>query len=118
RLETVADLDADLPLLRKDEEDQAVVVLLVANFPSLRAVDREIFERFILERGEDVDDELRAARLLEGLQLRVERFGRRSIHEAGLVGEPLRRRRWDVECEGGARGEEAANGEQDRRARE
>src|SRR6266567_1557901 len=62
-LEAVSRLDAKLPVLYEDEEDQAVVVLLVADLPLLGAADGEVLERIAVERAEDVDDELCARRL-------------------------------------------------------
>jgi len=53
--ETVADLDAHLPLLREDEEDQTVVVLFLADAPLPRAADREVLGGLTFERRERVD---------------------------------------------------------------
>ena len=97
RLQPVTDFDPNLSLLDEDEEDQAVVVLLVADLPALGAADREVFEHFPTERGKDVDDELRAGGLLELRELVVERLGLRGIEQGRLIGVERGGRRRDVE---------------------
>ena len=92
----------------EDEEDQTVVVLLLPHLPLLAQRDREVLDRLAFERGKDVDDELRAALLLEVAQLPVEQ-PRGPSEQPGLVGEPPRRRRRKVER--GEGGGEAAAGE-------
>ena len=57
-LEPVADLDAHLPVVEEDQEDDAVVEALRADPPGLGEPDREVLEALAVERAEDGDDHL------------------------------------------------------------
>src|SRR5207253_1295464 len=58
--EPVADLEPELPVLREDDQDDAVAQLLLPDAPFLRELDRHVLEAFALERGKDRDRHLRA----------------------------------------------------------
>ncbi len=71
-LEPVADLDAHLPVVEEDEEDDAVVEALLADPPRLGQPDRVALEALALERAEDGDHHLVAAGGLPGRELLLE----------------------------------------------
>ena len=99
RLESVAYFDPEFSLFDEDEEDQAVVILLVTDFPFLRAADGEVLEHFVIERGKDIDDELSARALLERRELFVQRVRGALIEDAGLVGDERGGWWWNFERE-------------------
>ena len=72
RLEAVADLEAHLPVVEEDHEDDAVVEPLPADPPRLGQADRELLEALAAERAEDGDDDLVRALALAGGQPRLE----------------------------------------------
>src|SRR5204862_878188 len=61
RLETVADLDPQLPLLQKDDEEDAVAEALAADLPPLFEPDGDVLDAVALERGKDRHEHLDAA---------------------------------------------------------
>src|SRR6266545_436157 len=63
-LEAVADLEAHLPVVEEDQEDDAVVEAFLADPPRLRQPNRVVLEAFALERAEDGHDDLVARALL------------------------------------------------------
>ena len=100
-LEAVADLDADLAVLREHEQDRAVVGLLLARAPLLRGTDGEVLERESLGHPTiDPDEDLVGGVPLELGELFVERLGAAGTEDVGAVGdEPrrfLRKLRFDV----------------------
>src|SRR6185436_19500592 len=96
-LEAIADLPPHLAIVDEHEEHETVLVLRLADGPLTSASDREVLDRAALQRGEDVDDELRAGGLLEVLELRVEETELGRAQDARAIGDPPFRRRWAVE---------------------
>ena len=96
-LEAVAHLDADLPVLREDEEDRAVVLLLLARAPLLGGADGEVLEREALGNlPVDPDEDLVGGVPLELLEPRVQRLGLARAEDAGAVGDVPRGLRRDL----------------------
>ncbi len=64
-LETVAHLDAHLPLVFRDEEDDAVIEFLLSDFPLFRDLDGEFLDGDALEVRHGEDGDLRGVGALE-----------------------------------------------------
>src|SRR5207247_3762555 len=72
RLETVADLEAQLPVLGEDHEEHAVVEPLLAEPPLLEEPVGDVLEALALERAEDRDRHLGTRGALVSGELRLE----------------------------------------------
>src|SRR2546422_464654 len=72
RLETVADLEAQLPVLSEDHEEHAVVEPLLAEPPLLEEPVGDVLEALALERAEDRDRHLGTRGALVSGELRLE----------------------------------------------
>ena len=72
-LEAVADLDPDLSVLQRDQQQRAIVDALASELPGLRDAQRVLLDRLRLGRGDDQHRDLAALRLLERPQFRIER---------------------------------------------
>src|SRR3546814_7535216 len=84
RFEAIADRDAHPPLVRRDQENDAVILFLVADLPLAAkpvAIIRDVAPLEVTDRR---DDELMPGPLLKFEQLRVERgfLGRGEIGRA------------------------------------
>ena len=83
--EPVADLDAHLALVRRDDQQHAVVLVLLADLPGAAELHAEILDRGALQRFQRDDDELVGGLGFERGELLGERVARRGIEDAGLV---------------------------------
>src|SRR2546428_5538 len=72
RLETVADLEAQLPVLSEDHEEHAIVEPLLAEPPLLEEPVGDVLEALALERAEDRDRHLGTRGALVSGELRLE----------------------------------------------
>ena len=70
RLEPAADLDAHLALVRRDDEEDAVVLLLGADAPMAAELIAVILDGVALQGGQGDDDDLVGALVLERLETR------------------------------------------------
>ena len=69
RLEPAADLDADLALVGRDDEEDTVVLLLSADAPMASKLIAKVLDGEALQRGQSHDHDLVRALVLEGLEL-------------------------------------------------
>ncbi len=92
-LEPVADLDAHLAIIERDDQQDAVVHLLAAELPLLDDADRILVDLLGLRRRHDQHGHLAALRLLERCQLRLERRDLVGRERAGGVGDARGERR-------------------------
>ena len=88
RLKPAADLDAHLALVRRDDEEDAVVLLLGADAPMAAELIAEILDGKALEGGQRHDDDLVRALVLERFEARVEFGNISSAQEIGVVDHP------------------------------
>ena len=87
-LETVADLDAHPTLLRRDQEENAVVLGRFAQFPGAEELVGVGLDLLAAERGHGRDDELNAGLLLKIGELALEvgaRDGREDLAPASTT---------------------------------
>ena len=85
RLEPVADLDADLALVGRDDEEDAVIELGGADAPMAAELIAEILDRIALQGGQRHDHELVGALVLERLELRRQRLPVFRAQQSGVV---------------------------------
>lgn len=90
-LQTIADLDPHLPILRKDEEDSPIILPLLAYAPRRRRALGEILELVVAGHGRvDGDDDLiRRLALVVG-EFRIERAYGGWRKQSGLIVNVLR----------------------------
>ena len=86
--EPIADFDADLVLLRRHQEEHAIVLLLLAELPSAEKLIRVRFDLQAFERGDGGDDKLDAGLVLQVLELGRQRASRIRRKDIGLVDHP------------------------------
>ena len=91
-LESLPDLDPHLSLLPRDQQENAVVLLLSAELPLVDDSDRRLLDREPGERGEGEDRELSSAFFVESAQrgLQVPASFRRE-HAGRVVDRPAQR---------------------------
>ena len=90
--EAVASLDARFVILHEDEQDRAVVVLLLAHAPGLEKAVAVIVERIVgLELGIDDGDDLVRRLAFEAGQLCVQRIGGGGVRHMRIVVEIMLR---------------------------
>ena len=80
RLEPAADLDADLALVRRDDQEHAVVLLLGADAPMAAELIAEILDGVALQRGQRDHHDLVGALVLERLEV-----GGRARHSSAAL---------------------------------
>src|SRR5438128_2236705 len=85
RLEPVADLEAQLPVLDEDHEEHAVVEPLLAESPLVEEPVRDVLQALALERAEDRDRHLRARGTLVLGELRLQPPALAGREEPGVV---------------------------------
>src|SRR5262249_26676178 len=88
-LETVADLEAHLPVVHEDEKDDPVVEALLPDAPGLGETDGVVFEILALERSEDGDHDLVAALALARAELALQPVAIRGREHARVVVDPV-----------------------------
>src|SRR5262245_2376532 len=87
-LEAVPDLDPDFPVLREDEEDGAVVGLLLTRPPLLRGADGEVLESEPLRDASiDPDEDLIRGVALELSELLVQSLGDARAEDVRPIGD-------------------------------
>ena len=101
RFEPVAHLDAHLVLGGRNEEDNAVVLLLASEVPVAPELIAVIGDLVALQRVQRDDDELVTGGVLQPLQLLLERDFRRRRNDPGLVDHPAGELRKGRRSEGG-----------------
>ncbi len=88
--EAVADLDAHLAVVQRDQQQHAVIDLAAAELPLVDDADRILLDDLGLRRRHDQDHDLAALRLLERRELGFERGRLVRRQRAGEVGDPRR----------------------------
>src|SRR5262245_2886792 len=99
-LEPVADLDPQLSVLDEDDEEDAVVELLLAQAPLLEEAVRDVLEVLAVERFEAGDRHLGAGGALALGQEGLDALALGRGKEPGVVVQPCRRRRRQDEGDG------------------
>ena len=93
RLKPASDLDADLVLRGRHDEDHAVVRALLADAPGAPELVAEILDRIALQRVRGVDHELVAGLCLQALEVGLDGRLVRGREQVRLVDDPARQRR-------------------------
>ena len=90
-LEPIADLDPHLALLRRDDQQRAVVLALLADAPGAAELVAVVGDVVALQRAQRRDDELGARLLLPAsASLASSALRRRRVDEFGLVDDAAR----------------------------
>ena len=92
-LESAADLDAQLAVVARDDEDRPVIDALAPEPPRVGDPDRVLLDGFGLGRRHDQHRDLAALGLLERPQLRLERGRLVGLQRSGQVGDRRTERR-------------------------
>ena len=104
----VADLDADLVLVRRDQQENAVVLLRLAELPGAEQLVGVSLDVAALQRFDGGDDQLNAGFVFKVFQLGLKLAAAFRRHDIGLIDHTAGQRR-KVEREGeGRRGKAAA----------
>ena len=81
----VADLDAHLALVRRDDQQRPVVRALLPDAPVAAELIAVVFDRGILQRAQGHDDDLVAALGLHRRELVGQRLPRRRVENVGFI---------------------------------
>ena len=92
-LEAIADLDAHAPLVRRDQQQHAVVLRFLAELPGPKQLVGVGFDLLTFERGDGGDDELNAGFVLEIRELRLDRASGIERDDVGLIDDAPGQRR-------------------------
>src|SRR6266436_5777012 len=88
-LEAVPNLEAHLPVVDEDQEDDPVVETLLTHPPGLSQADRVVFQALALQRAEDGDDDLVAALPLAHAEPVLEAGAVIGREHSGVVVDPV-----------------------------
>lgn len=91
--QSIADFDAHLSVVRRDQNQDAVILPFFANAPFLEKLDRDAFDAIAIQRRQRDDSQFMRRGLFKGLQVGFEGLAGGVVQEIGVVADVSRRTR-------------------------